>query len=125
VKHSSENQGPFTQAEYEEMLRDGRRKRYIDIIMILESNGFKVVARQEAVDQENTQMVAILKARDFLVIDKKNISENDKMEMETLLSTLSNKGDDSEETKEELEVKTKTEEKSSKGIEEKKDSQET
>jgi len=125
MKHSNENQGPFTKNEYEDMLRESRRKRYIDIIMILESNGFKVTARQEATDQENTQMVAILKARDFLVIDKKNISENDKMEMKTMLTTLAGKGDDSEETKEELEVKPKTEEKSSEGIEEKKDSQET
>jgi len=125
MKHSNENQGPFTKNEYEDMLRESRRKRYIDIIMILESNGFKVTARQEAMDQENTQMVAILKARDFLVIDKKNISENDKMEMKTMLTTLAGKGDDSEETKEELEVKPKTEEKSSEGIEEKKDSQET
>jgi len=125
MKHSNENQGPFTKNEYEDMLRESRRKSYIDIIMILESNGFKVTARQEATDQENTQMVAILKARDFLVIDKKNISENDKMEMKTMLTTLAGKGDDSEETKEELEVKPKTEEKSSEGIEEKKDSQET
>lgn len=120
MKHSSNNQGQFTQAEYEEMMREGRRKRYIDIIMILEHNGFKVIARQEATDNENTQMIAILKSRGFLVINKKNPSESDKIEMNTLLNQPDIKERETEETQGKNEIEQETEKQGSEGIEEKK-----
>lgn len=68
MKHTSENQERHTPEEYEKLHIIARKKRYQDMIMVLEHNGFKVSAMQKAMDQENVQMIAILQARGFTVI---------------------------------------------------------
>jgi len=68
MKHTSENQKNLSPQEYEELHIIARKKRYQDMIMVLEHNGFKVSVVQKAMDQENVQMIAILRARGFTVI---------------------------------------------------------
>ena len=71
----SENQGPLTPEEIKAIYQKSRRKRFGDMILVLENNGFKVLALQKAMDKENMQMIAILKARGFTVIAPNNSDE--------------------------------------------------
>lgn len=81
MKHTSENQGPITPEEIDDIYQKSRRKRFGDMILVLENNGFKVLALQKAMDKENMQMIAILKARGYEVI-----APNDIMELEGVKS---------------------------------------
>ena len=71
----SENQGPMTPEEVKAIYQKSRRKRFGDMILVLENNGFKVLALQKAMGKENMQMIAILKARGFTVIAPNSTDE--------------------------------------------------
>ena len=77
MKHESENQGNFTQKELNAMHKQAERRRDTDLIMILEHRGYRVLAQPLAMDKENVQMIAILEARKFKVINKDEITEKD------------------------------------------------
>jgi len=71
----SNNQGPFTPEEYQEMHRRARKKRLIEMITLLENNGYTVRALQKAMDKEDQQMINILEARGYTVTKKEEITE--------------------------------------------------
>ena len=64
---SSENQGRMTPEEMRQAQKEARKARFQDMIMILEHNGFRVIAIPKAMEKENTQMIVILKARGYTI----------------------------------------------------------
>ena len=68
MTNNSENQGPISPEEIKAIYQKSRRKHFGDMILVLENNGFKVLALQKAMDKENMQMIAILKTRGFEII---------------------------------------------------------
>ena len=83
MTRSSENQGPISLEEAEAIYQSSRRKRFGDMILILENNGFKVSAVPKAIEQESMQMIAILQARGYDITKRKVSDAKEQEEKDT------------------------------------------
>jgi len=117
----SDKQGPFDREDFKEMHRLARKKRQIEMIRVLENNGYMVRPLKKAVEKENQQMINILESRGFKVLaaDKIELKSDEGTVAEVNTDTGELTGVEGEKVEQEIQKeKTASPESQEKGTEE-------